>query len=99
MKRLLRPLAALCIGALLVSCTSPYQAQMGSLHQAYMAGQVSPQDYDREMARLRVNDAGWQQNNANNVATGVAVGALALGTAAILSDSHHHHHGYYRPCW
>ena len=88
------------------------QAQMGALHQAYMTGQVSQDDYQREMTRLRVNDAGWQQANANNVATGLAVGAVALGTAAILSDSdshrhHHHYNGHYhgggghygRPRW
>lgn len=67
---------------------------MGALHQAYMNGQISPEEYDREMARLRVNDAGWQQANANNVATGVAIGAVALGTAAILADDDHHHHYY-----
>ena len=102
MKKLLRPVSLLCAAALLVSCTSPYQAQMNALNQAYAAGQVSPDEYQREMTRMRINDAGWQQTNSNNVATGVAVGAVALGAAAILSsdDDHYHNHyhgGYGRP--
>jgi hypothetical protein len=95
MKKLLRPLAGLLTALMLVSCASPYQAEMGALHHAYMNGQVSRDEYDREMARLHVNDAGWQQANANNVATGVAIGAVALGTAALLSDDHHHHRYYH----
>jgi len=99
----LRFFTAVITAVALASCASPYQAQMGALHQAYMSGQVSPNEYDREMTRLRVNDAGWQQNNANNVAAGLAIGAVALGTAAILADDHHHHYGHYhrgyRPCW
>jgi hypothetical protein len=92
----LRLIAAATVAAVLASCASPYQAQMGALHQAYMNGQISPDEYNREMARLQVNDAGWQQANANNVAAGVAIGAVALGTAAILADDgHHHHHGHY----
>ena len=99
MKRL-RILTALITSALLVSCASPYQAQMNSLHQSYMAGQISKRNYNRQMAQLQANDAGWQQQNANNVATGVAIGAVALGTAAIINNNNHHGyyghgHGYY----
>jgi hypothetical protein len=95
MKKLIRPLTAVLTAALLVSCASPYQAQMGALHNAYMNGQISQTEYNREMARLQVNDAGWQQQNSNDVATGVAVGAVALGAAAILANDDHHHHRYY----
>jgi len=98
MKKLLRPAALLCVAALLGACASPYQAQMGALHNAYMNGQVSRAEYDREMTRLQIDDAGYQQQSANT-ATAVAVGAAAIGAAAIISNnSHHNHHRrYYRP--
>jgi hypothetical protein len=104
MKKFLRPVSALCIAALLVSCTSPYQAQMGALHNAYMRGDVSEDVYRNEMTRLQIGDAGWQQNQANAATTAAVVGAVAIGAAAISNNNshrHHHHHGYYRPshCW
>jgi len=97
MKKFLRPVALLCAAAFLGACVSPYQAQMGALHNAYMNGQMSQDEYNREMTRLQVNDAGYQQQAANT-ATAVAVGAAALGAAAIISNNnghHHHHHGYH----
>lgn len=89
----------LLLAAFLTSCVSPYQAQMDALHGSYMAGDVSESEYRREMARLRVNDAGWQQQNSNNVTTAAAVGVAAVGVAALLdnNDNHHHHHHYRRP--
>ncbi len=96
MKKIIRPVAALCLAASLASCASPYQAQMSTLHSQYMNGQVSEGEYRREMARLQRNDAGWQQQNANN-ATAAAVGVAAVaGVAAIAANNdHHHHHRYY----
>ena len=95
MKRL-RFLTALITSALLVSCASPYQAQMSSLYNSYMAGQISQREYNREMARLQANDAGWQQQQANDVAMGVGIAAVALGTAAIINNNNHYHgHGHY----
>ncbi len=99
MKNFLRPVALLCAASMLVSCASPYQAQMGALNQAYANGQISRAEYDREMTRLQVNDAGYQQQNANT-ATAVAVGAAAIGAAAIIAnnnDNHHNHYYYRRP--
>ena len=97
MKTFVRPLAVLCLAALIGACASPYQAQMGALNNAYRHGQISRAEYDREMTRLQVNDAGYQQQNANT-ATAVAVGAAALGAAAIISNNNDHHHNhYYRP--
>ena len=93
MKRL-RFLTALITSALLVSCASPYQAQMSSLYNSYMAGQISQREYNREMARLQANDAGWQQQQANDVAMGVGIAAVALGTAAIIDNNSHHGHYY-----
>lgn len=104
MKKIIRPTAALCVAAMMASCASPYQAQMGALNNAYQNGQISRSEYDREMTRLQVSDAGYQQQNANT-ATAVAVGAAALGAAAIISNNsghrHHHYYGrpYYRPRW
>jgi len=97
MKKILRPVALLSIVAFLGACASPYQAQMGALHNAYMNGQISREEYDREMTRLQVNDAGYQQQSANT-ATALAVGAAAIGAAAIISNNngHHHHHHHYR---
>lgn len=95
MKKLFRPVALLCIAAVFTSCVSPYQAQMGALQQAHAAGDVSDAEYRREMARLQMNDAGWQQQNANTATTAAVVGVAALGAAAIL-DNNHHHHSYYR---
>ena len=100
MKKSFRFVGLLSVAALLGACVSPYQAQMGALHNAYMNGQVSRTEYDREMTRLQVNDAGYQQQSANT-ATAVAVGAVALGAAAIIANNndgyHHRHHRYYRP--
>jgi len=97
MKKILRPIAVLCLAAMLGACASPYQAEMSELHRQHENGQVSDSEYRREMARLQRNDAGWQQQNANN-ATAAAIGVAAVaGAAAIASDNHHHHHhgGYY----
>lgn len=100
MKKLFRPVAVLCLAAFFGACVSPYQAQMGALHNAYMNGQMSQEEYNREMTRLQINDAGYQQQAANT-ATAVAVGAAAIGAAAIIANNndghHHHHHRYYRP--
>lgn len=96
-KKFYRPVAVLCLAALLSACTSPYQAEMNVLHNQYANGEISRSEYNREMARLQRQDAGWQQQNANN-ATAAAVGVAAVaGIAAIAADDHHHHHhhGYY----
>ncbi len=96
MKKHLRLIALLCATALLGACVSPYQAQMGALNNAYRNGQISGEEYNREMTRLQVNDAGYQQQAANT-ATAVAVGAAAIGAAAIIANNNdHHHHNYYR---
>ena len=99
MKKLLRPLTALLVAALLTSCTSPYQAQMGALHQAYSRGDMSEYEYRQEMTRLQINDAGWQQNQANAATTAAVVGAVALGAVALSNNNNnrHHHHRYHRP--
>ena len=94
MKNFIRPVALLCAASMLVSCASPYQAQMGALNQAYSNGQISRAEYDREMTRLQVNDAGYQQQNANT-ATAVAVGAAAIGAAAIIANNNDNHHNHY----
>jgi uncharacterized membrane protein len=98
MKKFLRPVAALCVAAMLSSCTSPYQAEMGELNRQYANGQISQREYNNEMNRLQRQDAGWQQQNANN-ATAAAIGVAAVaGTAAIINNNDHHHHyhgGYY----
>lgn len=84
MKKLLRT-GILLFAALASACTSPYQAQMGALNQAYAAGMVAPSDYQRQMTGLSMADAGWQQANANAATTAAVVGIAALGTAAIIS--------------
>ena len=90
MKKFLRPIAVLCAAALLGACVSPYRAQMGALHNAYLRGDVSPEEYRREMTHLQISDAGWQQQNANAATTAAVVGVAAIGTAALLNNSHHH---------
>lgn len=99
MKKILRPLVAVVMAAMLVSCASPYQAQMQALHNAYVAGNISDAEYRREMTHLQMNDAAWQQNNANAATTAAVVGVAALGVAAIADDHHHHHHYHHRGHW
>ena len=72
---------------------------MGALHQAYSRGDISDYDYRQEMTRLQINDAGWQQSQANAATTAAVVGAVAIGAAALSNNNNHHHHhrGYYRP--
>jgi hypothetical protein len=94
MKKAIRSVAVVCLAALLGACTSPYQAQMGSLYNSYRAGYISEQQYREEMARLQYHDAGWQQQQANAATTAAVVGAAAIGTAVLL-DNHHHGHHYY----
>jgi uncharacterized membrane protein len=96
MKKILRPVAVLCAAAMLSSCASPYAAQMDVLHSQYQNGQISEREYRNEMNRLQRQDAGWQQQNANN-ATAAAIGVAAVAGAVALADDHHHHghHGYY----
>ena len=84
MKKLFRT-GILLFAALATACTSPYQAQMGALNQAYAAGMVAPSEYNRQMSSLAMADAGWQQANANAATTAAVVGIAALGTAAIIS--------------
>lgn len=98
MKRVIRPVAVLCAASFLVACVSPYRAQMDALYNAYRAGNISESEYRREMTRLQVNDAGWQQQNANAATTAAVVGVAAVGAAALLDDNdHHHHHYHHRP--
>jgi len=94
MRTFLRPVAVLCIAALLGACASPYQAQMAALHNARLAGDVSDYEYRQEMARLRYYDAGWQQQQANDLATA----AVITGVAAVALGSHGHHH-HHRGHW
>jgi hypothetical protein len=97
MKKIVRPVAALCVAAMFAACTSPYQAEMGELNRQYSMGQISRSEYNREMARLQRNDAGWQQQNSNNITT-AAVGLAAVGAVAAIANNndHHHHHHYWR---
>lgn len=92
MKKKHRFVSVLCLAALLGGCASPYRAQMDALHHAYLAGNVSPREYRREMTRLEMADAAWQQNNANAAVTAAAIGAAAVGVAAAVDHHDHHHH-------
>jgi hypothetical protein len=105
MKKFLRPVAFLTTAALFASCTSPYQAQMGALHNAYVRGDVSEYEYRQEMTRMQIGDAGWQQNQANAATTAALVGAVAIGAAAISHNNRHRHYRHYNyghghgHCW
>ena len=92
MKKLLRPLGLLLTAVFLVSCASPYQAQMQAVHNAYASGNMSESEYRQRMNDLSIADAGWQQQNANAATAAAVVGVAALGIAAAHD---HHHHGYY----
>ena len=99
MKQQFKRAAAIGLALILGACASPYQAQMNALYNSYQAGNISDYEYRQEMHRLQMNDAAWQQNNANAATTAAVVGVAAIGAAALLSDDdhHHHHHHYHRP--
>ena len=99
MKKLIRPIAGILTALFVVSCASPYQAQMQAVQNAYASGNMSESEYRQRMNDLYIADAGWQQQNANNATTAAAVGVAALGVAAIANNNDHHHHHYNNGYW
>lgn len=97
MKKLLRPLTGILTAVFLVSCASPYQAQMQAVYNARMTGNMSESEYRARMNDLHVADAGWQQQTANNAATAAAIiGVAALGVAVANDNCHYgYRHGGY----
>lgn len=71
---------------------------MGALNQAYSRGDISDYEYRQNMTRMQINDAGWQQNQANAATAAALVGAVAIGAVALSNGSRHrHYHHHHRP--